>query len=468
MSSIQRKGWGTVTEATTTTCAALLQATVEESMQRNLVPGVVVAIQHGDTEVIAPFGVTNIEQPLSVDERTLFQIGSTTKTVTGTVMMRLVEQGKIDLDAPVRAYLPAFRVADEATAASVTVRHLMTHTAGWEGDFFVAPDLHRGEDALERIVEMLTDRPQLTPIGEVWAYNNAAFYVLGRIIEVITGSTYETAARELVLDPLGMKSSFFFPEEVMTYRFAVGHSIENDEIRVSRPWHLPRSANAAGGIVSSAADQLRYARFHMGDGTTDDGTRLLSGDSIALMQTPYATADNGSSIGLTWFIKDVGGVRTVSHGGTINGQYSEFLMAPEQRFAITVFTNGGHRHALGYEIVAWALREYLGIEDEQPVPLDLPEAEFAPYLGCYQGTSSYIELAYDDDGLMIRMVPTQAPPGQQDIPPAEPAIRAAMIGADRLMILDPPLKNVQGEFLRGADGDIAWMRLSKRIFALRR
>lgn len=66
------------------------------------------------------------------------------------------------------------------------------------------------------------------------------------------------------------------------------------------------------------------------------------------------------------------------------------------------------------------------------------------------------------------MVPTQAPPGQQDIPPAEPAIRAAIIGADRLMILDPPLKNMQGEFLRGADGDIAWMRLSKRIFALRR
>lgn len=159
----------------------MLQATVEESMQRNLVPGVVVAIQHGDTEVIAPFGVTNIEQPLSVDEGTLFQIGSTTKAVTGTVMMRLVEQGKIDLDAPVRAYLPAFRVADEATAASVTVRHLMTHAAGWEGDFFVAPDLHRGEDGLERIVEMLTDRPQLTPTGEVWAYNNAAFYVLGRI-----------------------------------------------------------------------------------------------------------------------------------------------------------------------------------------------------------------------------------------------------------------------------------------------
>src|SRR5215211_1416922 len=197
-------------------CAAVVQA-----MDRLHVPGVAIGIVDGDAEHTAGFGVTNIEHPLPVDADTLFQIGSITKTVTATAAMRLVEQGRLDLDVPVRTYLPDLRLADEQVAANVTLRHLFNHTGGWAGDYF--DDMGQGDDALAKIVAKLVDLPQLTPLGAVWSYNNAGFYLAGRVLEVVGGKPYEELARELVLEPLGMERSFFFPGDLMTYRFAVGH-----------------------------------------------------------------------------------------------------------------------------------------------------------------------------------------------------------------------------------------------------
>src|SRR5947209_2069523 len=142
--------------------------------------------------------------------------------------MRLVESRAIELDATVRRYLPEFRVADEEVSGMVTVRHLLTHTAGWEGDFWA--DTGRGDDALAGMVALLKDRPQLTPTGTIWAYNNAAFYVLGRIVEVVTGQGFEAAARDLVLEPIGMKHSYFLSEEAMTHRFATGHTVQEGRL----------------------------------------------------------------------------------------------------------------------------------------------------------------------------------------------------------------------------------------------
>lgn len=441
-----------------------LHEVVRTSMERNHVPGVVVGIADGEQDLIEAYGVTNLNHPLPVTADTLFQIGSTTKTVTGTAVMRLVEAGKIDLDAAVRTYLPDFQVADPETAANVTVRHLLTHTAGWEGDFFTHPDRDRGDDALERAVAAMADRPQLSPIGEIWAYNNAAFYALGRIIELVTGQVYETAVRELVLNPLGMNNSFFFPEEVMTRRFAVGHVEKDGEWQVARRWQLPRSANAAGGLVSTAADQLRYARFHLGDGTAADGTRLLSPESMQLMQTPYASADNGSQIALTWFVKETGGVRTIEHGGTTSGQYSAFLIAPEHDFAITVFTNGGYSHALDGEVVNWALQQFLGIEATEPQPIEATPEQLAEVTGRYETSTAAHDITLHDGQLSVQIIPLKAPGWSQEVPPPSPVMRARLLAGDNLRIEDPPMAGRIGEFLRGPDGAITWLRIGKRIW----
>jgi len=158
------------------------------------VPGVAVGVFWQGSEHLKGFGVTNVDHPLPVDADTLYRIGSTTKTFTATAMMRLVEQGKVDLAAPARKYLPDLKLADEAAAASVTVRQLLNHSAGWMGDDY--GDFGRGEDAIARYVAGMMQLPQLTPPGEVFAYNNAAVVVAGRVIETLTGKPYETALQE--------------------------------------------------------------------------------------------------------------------------------------------------------------------------------------------------------------------------------------------------------------------------------
>ena len=162
-----------------------LDERIEAAMVRYHVPGVAVGVFWQGREHLKGFGVTNVDHALPVDAETLFRIGSTTKTFTATAMMRLAEQGKVDLAAPARRYLPDLKLADE-TAASVTVRQLRNHSAGWMGDDY--GDFGRGEDAIARYLASVKQLPQLTPPGEVFAYNNAAVVVAGRVIETLTAS----------------------------------------------------------------------------------------------------------------------------------------------------------------------------------------------------------------------------------------------------------------------------------------
>jgi CubicO group peptidase (beta-lactamase class C family) len=443
-------------------CAAIMQ-----HMQRLHVPGVAIGIVNGDEEYSAGFGVTSIENPLPVTPDTLFQIGSTTKTVTGTAAMRLVEQGKLDLDTPIRIYLPELRLADEQVAASVTMRHLFNHTGGWAGDYF--DDLGAGDDALAGIVAKMIDLPQLTPLGEVWSYNNAGFYLAGRVIEVVTGKPYEIVMKELVLDPLDMNRSFFFAADAISHRVAIGHDNPFEEgeppVKVARPWALARTAHAAGGICSTVRDQLRYARFHMGDGTAADGTRLLAPESIAEMQRPRVAAD-GRFSGVTWFINDVGGTRVVRHGGATNGQLSAFMLVPAQRFAITVLTNADRGGELNQAVTRVALQEFLGISEKDPAPLDVPAEQLAAYAGRYESLMSICDLVLRDGALILQMTPKGGFP-TKDSPasPTPPPTRLALCGDDRVIALDEPFKDSQGEFLRNPDGSIAWLRIGGRIRA---
>ncbi|HEY7350764.1 MAG TPA: serine hydrolase domain-containing protein [Ktedonobacterales bacterium] len=434
-----------------------------ETMQRLHVPGVAIGILYEGKEYVGGLGVTNVDHPLPVDADTLFQIGSTTKTMTATAAMRLVEQGKLALDTPIREYLPDLRLADEDVTARATLRHIFTHTGGWVGDYF--DDVGMGDDALAKIVAKMEKTPQLTPLGEIWSYCNSGFYLAGRVIEVVTGKVYEEAVRELVLEPLGLKHSFFFANEVITHRFAVGHEVRDEKPVVARPWALPRSANAAGGVSSTVKDQLRYARFHLGDGTAPDGTHLLTRESMRLMQSPLAQAGNlADEVGVTWMRKKVGGAQIIRHGGATNGQLSAFSMIPERAFAITILTNADRGGELNDEVVKWAHQHYLGLSDPEPVPLDLPKETLAPYLGRYSAAMDDIELSLVD-GALVMKVTEQNPFSEKDAtpPPPIPPIRLAFWNEDRVIALDAPLKNDQGEFLRTPDGSIAWLRFGGRI-----
>ncbi len=438
----------------------IIQA-VREAMEENHVPGVAVGVAFGDETYTAGLGVTNVDNPLEVTGETLFQIGSISKTFTATAVMRLVDMGKLDLNAPIRHYLPDFKVADESVSAKATVRHLVTYSGGWEGDVFT--DTGTNDDALRVYVEKLADVVQLAPPDTLFSYNNAAFSVAGLLVETVTGKSYEAAIKELIFEPLGMTRSFFFARDLLTFRFASGHVVIDDVPKVQRPWELPRAVNPAGGITCHPKDLLRYARFHMGDGTTEDGTRLLSPESMQLMQTPqFRINDHDGDVGLAWWIKTTNGIKFIEHGGSTLGQNAELVIAPEKRFALVIFTNGDHGglpiHA-GFET---ALKEFLDTEEPAPVALDTTPEQLQQYVGKYVRPAMDFVVTLEDGSLFVQIIPN-VDLETEEKPPNPPPFKMALCGEDQVFITEGMYKDLRAEFLRKEDGSIGWLRLGARI-----
>jgi CubicO group peptidase (beta-lactamase class C family) len=442
-----------------------LRSRVLEGMKAFQVPGLALGIIRDGQWFAEGFGVTSITNPLPVTTDTTFQIGSTSKTVTATVIMMLTEQGKLELDEKVKTYLPNLELQDSDVAARVTVRHLLNHTAGWAGDLFV--NTGDGDDALELYVRKMRDLPQLTPLGEVWHYNNAAFGLAGRVVEAVTGRTFETVAREYILDPLEMTHSSYFPSEAMLERFAVGHFVdEHDVVQVSRPWALARNTSSVGRINSSVIDQLKYAQFHLGDGTAANGKRLLSSKSMIEMQIPTVNGGNGAKHALSWFVHDLAGTKLVRHGGATNGQMSEFYLVPERNFAWTILTNAEKGRALNAEMIGFIHQHMLGLQDSEPEHLTLSAAELEPFLGSYRDTNfgTVIEFKLEAENLILHVTLGDRSGVSSIVTPPPPDAKCTMIPNDCLMVLEGVSKGGKLEILRDQSGKIRYLRSGGRLY----
>ncbi len=168
----------------TTTKARTLQDRLDVLREQHGVPAASVAVLQGEAIDAAASGILNLATGVEATADSLFQIGSITKVWTATLVMQLVDEGRIDLDEPVRRYLPNFRVADDGVSEAVTIRHLLTHTSGIDGDHFA--DTGRGDDALQRYVETCAELPQVHPPGATMSYCNTGYTVLGRMLEVVS------------------------------------------------------------------------------------------------------------------------------------------------------------------------------------------------------------------------------------------------------------------------------------------
>ena len=445
-----------MTEATAT------RDPIDAIWRDHAVPGVAVGLIADGEEWLAGFGVTNVEHPLPVDADTLFQIGSITKTFTATALMRLVERGDVELDAPVRTYLPDLRLRDEDVARRVTLRHLLTHRGGWFGDYF--DDTGADDDALARYVANLHTLEQLTPLGALWSYSNSGFALAARVLEVRAGMSAEAALTELVLRPLAMTRSFFFARDAITHRVAAGHFVYDDGTRVARPWYIPRNAHAIGGLISSARDMLKYARFHQGDGTGADGARVLSIESVRLMRTPQAAGPLDAHAGLGWSLREIGGVLMASHTGGTIGQQALLACVPARSFALVVLTNSGHGSLVHQAVLNWTLAARLGIQIPDPVREARSADELSEVAGVYESPGNHIEISVDDGELVMHsQTKVSLAREYERKPPPMPPARAAFCGVDRVLVLDGPTRNAQGEFLRDASGKIEWLRIGGRI-----
>jgi CubicO group peptidase (beta-lactamase class C family) len=436
---------------------------IVSEMKRLKIPGASIGIYHNGKEYTAGFGVTSVENPLPVTADTLFQTGSISKTFTGTIFMRLVEEGKVDLDATVRTYLPKFKMADKDVAEGVTIRHLLTHTGGWIGDYF--NDYGNGDDALAMMMNDIAKLEQVTPLGETFSYNNAGFNIAGRVVEVVTGKPFEQAAQELVLDPLGLDMTFYFPDDVMvTHRFVVGHHKQGKKVKVSRPWAIGRAGAPVGGVISTVVDLLTYARFHMGNGKTASGEKILSVKSLRAMRKPQFPATGFDHIGLSWFIRNTGGLDIYTHGGATHGQIAGLYFIPEKDFALAVLTNEEDGRLVTKAALKKALSVYFDVNAPEPTHIEITEEALREYEGNYELPMTAFELKVKKGHLVLYDKPRGGFPTPDSPPlPASPPMRMAFYEKDKIIMLDEPMKDSLGEFLRDEDGNLQYFRLSSRV-----
>jgi CubicO group peptidase (beta-lactamase class C family) len=239
-----------------------LEQRLDALARKHGVPGAAAGVMVGDEVTVCATGVTRDDAegvPIGVD--TLFLVGSITKVWTATLVMQLVDEGLVELDDRVNSHLdPPLRLAGQGVADAVTIRQLLTHTAGFYGDREDPPE--RGDDALRRAVASYADLPQLHRPGQLFSNNNAGYNVLGRLVECLTGSTWDDALRERVLDPLGLQRTFTLPEQAMVHPVAVGHDLDLAE-KTQQPvtlWCDSRASGPCGGTLAMrAADLLAFA-----------------------------------------------------------------------------------------------------------------------------------------------------------------------------------------------------------------
>ncbi|MGY6651687.1 serine hydrolase [Amycolatopsis sp. TRM77291] len=393
--------------------AAHWRRRLAELARKHRVPGAALGIARigEDAEVLASYGVLNTKTGVEVTEDSVFQIGSISKVWTATVVMRLVDEGLLELDAPIADVLPDLRLADPGVAGKVTMRHLLTHTSGIDGDVFT--DTGRGDDCLERYVEVLDQAAQNHPLGETFSYCNSGFVVMGRVIEKLTGLTWDAAMREKLFAPLGLTHTVTLPEEALLFRAAVGHVTDGDEDPAPAPvWGLPRSMGPAGLITATAKDVLGFARLHLTGGLTPAGERILTTDSVTAMAAKQTEIPDKHSLGDSWglgWIRDTwGGQRVIGHDGNTIGQSAFLRLLPDQGLAITLLTNGGNTRDLYVELYREIVAELADVA--MPRPLEPPATpvtvDGSRHVGVYERAGARMDVLAAGEGLRLRQTAT--------------------------------------------------------------
>jgi CubicO group peptidase (beta-lactamase class C family) len=308
-----------------------IEAFIDRAMPASGVPGLAYAVvADGDVTSAGARGVVELGGDTAVTVDTPFVIGSISKSFTALAVMQLVEAGKIDLDTELSRYLHAF---SGRPAGAITIRQLLSHTSGFstlQGNAG-RPQATGEKDDLARGVDRLAQVKPAHKPGETWAYSNANYHILGRLIEVVSGQEFQTYVATHILEPVGMRHSFVADGRVHA-SMATGH----------RPWfgtRLPisesttdRATAPQGGIVASASDLARYLGMMM-NGEDD----VLSAEGKALMMRP--ASDVSPDYGFGWKLDPGAGV--VWHDGISPGFETLATMLPTQKKAVIVLVNGG-------------------------------------------------------------------------------------------------------------------------------
>jgi CubicO group peptidase (beta-lactamase class C family) len=418
----------------------------------NGVPGAAAGVLVDGEALTACVGVTNVEHPLPVTDTTLFQVASITKTFVSAAVLLLQEEGRLSLDDPVAKHLPDLAARTGLDTDAITIEHLLSHQAGFDGDhLFVG----RIPDSLDQ----LADARRLVPPGAGVSYNNAAFSIAGEVISEASSVPFERFIEERFLRPLDI-TGFFTADQCITHRVAAPHfASRSGNVRVLRGtgwqpgWELGPVDRAAGGLITSVDGLLKWARFQLGD-----GGGILSSASLARMHTPVVDLDRWTGIALDWFVQG----RAADHGGLTAGYCSTLVIVPDADVAVVCLTHATNGGVVNQAIRRWALAEHAGIVESDPVPDPSVELDVARFEGRFLSPFALLTITPGSVPNTLTVTSSERDDVDGWKPPPDPPVTVAFVDADHGVTLDSAGVQRWIRFGYGDGGRAEWLTWGSR------
>ena len=369
------------------------------------VPGTAVAIRQDDRAVAAYAGRRGPDGS-AVNENSIFEIGSITKVWTATLIMQLVEEDLLSLDTPVEDVLPGVLTRSDRGTTAITVRHLLTHTGGFDGDLFV--DTGEDEESLASYVDLTRSIVPFAAPDAVFSYCNAGICILGRIIEVLRQAPFDQVLTDRLIGPLGLEATFPDPHLAPIENVVVGHAVPGGA-------PVPVAAMARGmaptgtRLSMTVTDLCAFGYFHATGADPDHQPQVLGAPAVTAMQRPQGVAVPdlgakwGSDRGLGWQIHSDSSARVLGHTGHTLGQVAALRVVPAHRLALAVVTNGGNAYRLIDDLVEHVQAALIGgLPASRTAP---PEShamiDLNPYLGTYRGRMAEWRVTPGRDGDLV-------------------------------------------------------------------
>ena len=321
---------------------AAIDQYIEAQMKDLRIPGLAIGIVQGDQLVyLKGYGVTG-SGGKAVTPQTPFQIGSTMKPLTALAVMQLVEQGKIDLDAPVQRYIPWFRVADAQASAQITVRELLYHTSGLPTPLGAEYALHGDDrpDALEQHVRGLSQVKLAHPVGTTYEYSNLGYQVLGLLIEQVSGQPYADYMQEHVFSPLEMNNTYASLKQAQEHGLASGYRYWlGFPLPANLPPDLGGVPSGSGATSSSVEDMAHFLIAELSGGRYGD-RQLLSAQGMAEIQRPVAPKGQSDEFyAMDWGVMKINGMQILAKSGDLANYKSLLILIPDGKWGLVMLIN---------------------------------------------------------------------------------------------------------------------------------
>ena len=355
------------------------------------------ALRLGDSVHTAAAGIINAHTGVEVTPDTVFQIGSIGKVFTATLVMQLVDDHLVDIERPVRTYLPEFTVGDVDASQRITVRNLLMHTSGMDGDF-LPPDDPWGASS-QAYLQKISLLPQLHPVGAYMTYCNSGYVVAGRIAEVLRRKPWAELVMERICRPLGIKNAYAMPTEGIRFRSAIGHLPDPKAPRrfiLAPVSYLPQSIAAAGSALCMSADELlKFSTMHFSGGLQGGQAIISHGSAMAMQEQVVALPEFSRSgythMGLGWLIGRHSDRLLFGHDGSTCGQYSYMQCMPDRGISFALLTNSPSTSLINElkPLIHGSIAGLPALNDPEPNPVHFDCDRF---IGVYENAATRIRV----------------------------------------------------------------------------